>query len=599
MTARNELKAIKQYSFPKKTEKESSVEVKTANAKTTTAKLQDAFSSGTHVASQLLKKTGNILKHSALLAYNCSPINFSSVTGYAWPQITRLTGDPSGQFLKAQCGQGRGIWPVAKVACGLAVKDPRGLSYFWMAYKRVLVVTHPWDIKQVFFNDKKTKRGIIFETFDEIYGHDNFLSMQSSDEQRRKRNILINYLFTLEGLEELVPEVERVVDAFISQNVKPGENILARQLFLKLTMNAFSQAALRTGPIPGDQVVRIESDFRQALNGTLDPWNFGKIKLAAILDYIHLKLKFDSIERPKANLHSILRELVLAPPNAEKIRESESLLIQLARLEQKPLQDQKEGDRETLKLDTPLMLADLATLLFAGHDTTTWGLQFLFVLLADHPLIMEKLYQEIDKHRPQDNKWTKEAIDRVVYLRWVFEEMLRLYPVVGFSLRTVTERFLIAKMPSCTTEGEYKEALKNRPRLSKSEDIELLPGDQLLFAPIITHRALFPRGDEFIPERHDPKHPLYIDKSFRWLPFTFGKRDCPGRNFAFLEVALTVIHVLDMMKKQGLRLEVNQHHPLDFYVHGTLQLSRPLQFRFVPIDPSNEEKAEPVRRAFP
>ncbi len=77
------------------------------------------------------------------------------------------------------------------------------------------------------------------------------------------------------------------------------------------------------------------------------------------------------------------------------------------------------------------ILAQSIIFIFAGYETTSSVLSFLFYQLATNPKIQEKLQKEIDAFLPNKEAVTYDALVQMEYLDMVINENLRLYPITG------------------------------------------------------------------------------------------------------------------------------------------------------------------------
>jgi cytochrome P450 len=170
-----------------------------------------------------------------------------------------------------------------------------------------------------------------------------------------------------------------------------------------------------------------------------------------------------------------------------------------------------ESDSAKKKVDRELILENLKTVLFAGHDTTASALSFMLYLLAAHPENQQELVCEFAKlgHGAP----TLEALEALPHLDAVIKETLRLYPSAGFT----------------------REPL---------QDVDLgghiVPkGAQMFFFPYLIHRdeRLFKDPDTFKPERW--RAASASPESQGWIPFSLGARNCVGLKLALLELKAT------------------------------------------------------------
>lgn len=77
--------------------------------------------------------------------------------------------------------------------------------------------------------------------------------------------------------------------------------------------------------------------------------------------------------------------------------------------------------------------------MIAGKDTSANTLTWFFYMLCKHPLVQEKIFQEIQEATKVENAilpgifaegLTQEALDKMHYLHATLTETLRLYPAV-------------------------------------------------------------------------------------------------------------------------------------------------------------------------
>ncbi|KAM4055423.1 cytochrome p450 [Hirsutella rhossiliensis] len=102
-----------------------------------------------------------------------------------------------------------------------------------------------------------------------------------------------------------------------------------------------------------------------------------------------------------------------------------------------------------------------------------------------------------------------------------------------------------------------------RAAFASEEDINLSPGDMVdgKFVPAGTHLSVYPwatfqnpanfvEAESYIPERWLPAtHPRYegrfaADKRAVFKPFSYGPRDCIGKNLAYSEMRLIICRLL-------------------------------------------------------
>ncbi|XP_064096166.1 probable cytochrome P450 49a1 [Macrobrachium nipponense] len=235
----------------------------------------------------------------------------------------------------------------------------------------------------------------------------------------------------------------------------------------------------------------------------------------------------------------------------KRIRETEAELLQ-----------KKSDDTSELKLMEELLLTeglsrkDVVTLildmLVAGIDTTSHTLGFTLYLLARNPQAQATLQEEIDRVLG-DHKGPllPKHLAQMSYLKAVVKESLRVFPLtlgLGRELTkdTVLSGYLIPKGYMVFTLNMF---------MAKDE-------------------KLFPRAEEFVPERwlrHKPLGPIHPYAS---LPFGTGTRMCIGRRIAEQEIYTFLTRAMQ-------RYTVDyKYKDMDMITRLVFVPSEPLKFSF-------------------
>ena len=160
-------------------------------------------------------------------------------------------------------------------------------------------------------------------------------------------------------------------------------------------------------------------------------------------------------------------------------------------------------------------LIDEVLILFtAGFETTANTLSFTLFLLAKHPEIQDKLYQEVSGIA-FENEDLMQAMGKLSFTKQCIEEALRLYPPAY-----VIDRVSLSED---TIDG-HKYKKKTVWLMSLYE--------------LHRHADFWEQPTEFRPERFNPANKK--DYSDYYFPFGAGPRMCVGNNFAMYEMMMTV-----------------------------------------------------------
>lgn len=195
-------------------------------------------------------------------------------------------------------------------------------------------------------------------------------------------------------------------------------------------------------------------------------------------------------------------------------------------------------DDEGAALSDRQVRDEVMTLLFAGHDTTTSTVSFMFHELTMHPEATRGLMSEQDEvlkgRRPTADQLTGTALPK---LEMALEETLRMYPPAWIGPRRSIEPFEL--------EGTW------------------VPGNAYVnYSSWASHHLpdVFPEPERFIPERFSPKAKEALPKG-AYIPFGGGSRTCIGMRFGQLEIRTISSAILSRFNLElapGFRLSIRQ-----------------------------------------
>jgi len=160
-----------------------------------------------------------------------------------------------------------------------------------------------------------------------------------------------------------------------------------------------------------------------------------------------------------------------------------------------------------------LALHNALTFLVAGHETTANALAWTFYLLSEQPQAQAWCAEEA-RAALKPGASPSEVLDGLVYLRWVLEEAMRLYPPA----------------PRMEREAAADDQLGPIP-VKKGDLVGVWPW------VVHRHRALWDDPDAFNPENFTPEAKAQHHR-FQYIPFGGGPRICIGAQFATAEALL-------------------------------------------------------------
>ena len=203
--------------------------------------------------------------------------------------------------------------------------------------------------------------------------------------------------------------------------------------------------------------------------------------------------------------------------------------------------------------DLEKALGNIILFAFAGHDTTGHTLSWLLYELCKHPEHKKRLIEEVDEYwRNNDGVENYETFNQLPFMTQCITETLRMWPALA--------------------NGTYRE-------LEKDDKITGLNGEKVLikkgtYCQIINwtrHRNSELWGDDvnsFNPDREFKGSEIWDNKGFghynvsseRFSPFTYGPRNCLGKNFSQMEMRLILLNVF---KDHDFSLDSEQEKTVD------------------------------------
>ena len=185
----------------------------------------------------------------------------------------------------------------------------------------------------------------------------------------------------------------------------------------------------------------------------------------------------------------------------------------------------KELTKTTKEFNNDEIIANALLFFVAGFETISNLLTSVSLILATHPEIQEKLYQEVKaafgEEKTSINELSYEQLTSLKYLDAFISEILRLLPPV-----TRVERLCIEE-----------HTLPN--------GVKVEPGD-LIHLPIylMHHKSeYFYEPEKFDPERFMPENRHKVPAG-SYLPFVVGPRNCIGMRFALMEAKLAIVNLV-------------------------------------------------------
>jgi len=171
-----------------------------------------------------------------------------------------------------------------------------------------------------------------------------------------------------------------------------------------------------------------------------------------------------------------------------------------------------DDEHDNIPMTDQQVRDELMTLFIAGHETTAMALTWTLYLLARHPDVQERLYEEVHRVLSDGRLPTLADLETMTYTDQVLREAMRLYPPAwAIIVREAIEDVQI---------GDYT----------------VPAGGLIVISPWLLHHdpRVFPQPDRFDPERFAgdwrKRYPNYA-----YIPFGVGERTCSGSHMAMME----------------------------------------------------------------
>jgi cytochrome P450 len=196
------------------------------------------------------------------------------------------------------------------------------------------------------------------------------------------------------------------------------------------------------------------------------------------------------------------------------------------------------------------------TFMFAGHETTSNSLQWMLALLATRREIQNKLFEELCEVMGKGKSVDIDTLRQCQYLNNVVKESLRVLPTAP----------LIAKSLLVDDVLPYSKTVVPK-------------GETVVISIYHIHRNKHIYGDdaeEFRPERWEDADLERRCGSCGYIPFSVGKRNCIGKDFALNELCVllgTIVRNFSFAFAEG---ETFPKHKL----HVTLRLQSGYKLEF-------------------
>ncbi|MEM7465670.1 MAG: cytochrome P450 [Pseudomonadota bacterium] len=393
----------------------------------------------------------------------------------------------------------------------------------WKGFFNVYLINHPESIRQVLSKgyEHYSKRTIDYKVLMSIMGN-GLVSNDGPDWARQRK--LMQPVFSNRNVNSFDQAINEATSRTIErwENYPDGETVWMDREMLRLTYQIVGKTLFGTDI----------DEYHDEVAEILEVVNLRPQELKALLTLISW-LPVNSNrqwKKAKKKLDRIVYTLI-----DKRRKEGFGDNDILDRLLGAKDEDSGHGMNEVQLRD------EVVTLMLAGHETSANALAWTLHLLAEHPEIEQRLYDEIGSNIG-DTPATAADLAQMPYLKQVVQESMRIYPPVWAVARRSEEpaEYNGFFIPEKSYIGVAPYALHRDPKLWP---------DPTRFDP-----------DRFSPENGKGRH------SYCYLPFAAGPRACIGASMAMLEIQLVLVQLIRRFK-----VDMVPGHPIDSVAKVTLR----------------------------
>jgi cytochrome P450 len=326
--------------------------------------------------------------------------------------------------------------------------------------------------------------------------------------QRRRR--MMEMAFGQAGLKRVFPLMrEAVADMTARLSLAAGQEIVPIEFEMAHVTADIIFRTVFSRPLTRDEATTIYEAFAEFQEEMIRYGNRATIRVPKLFSFFTLRRAKAAASQIRGRLDPLIKARMEAVARGEAQKQQDILATLIA------VEDPETHTRFTYEE----LCEEVATLMLAGHETSSSTLAWALYLLANAPDIQARAQAEVSSVAG-DREIQFKDIKRLGLVRDIFREALRLYPPVPFMARDVAS--------SQEMRGHKVEA-----------------GSTVYVSPWILHRSEknWQQPESFDPDRFDQPEEAEAQRS-AYLPFSMGPRVCLGAAFAMQESTLILAELI-------------------------------------------------------
>uniref|UniRef100_M1AYX8 Cytochrome P450 n=1 Tax=Solanum tuberosum TaxID=4113 RepID=M1AYX8_SOLTU len=197
------------------------------------------------------------------------------------------------------------------------------------------------------------------------------------------------------------------------------------------------------------------------------------------------------------------------------------------------MMDIMQSGEAGFKFDRCHVKAVLLDMLMTSMDTSATSVEWILTELLRHPHVMKKLQKELEQVVGLDRMVEESDLENLNYLDMVIKEALRLHSAAPLLIHE--------SIQDCVVDGFFVQK-----------------GSRIIVNVYAAQRDpnAWPEPDKFLPERFVESTVDLRGHDFQLLPFSSGRRSCPGMQLGIIIVRLVVaqlVHCFDWELPNGMQ----------------------------------------------
>ncbi|CAH1100800.1 unnamed protein product [Psylliodes chrysocephalus] len=422
----------------------------------------------------------------------------------------------------------------------------------WLGPNNVLfALSDPEYIKKLFTDPKATEKAFIYDVLTEVFGPGILTAPAKIWKPHRRA---ISPYFTKNRIDSFVKTFSEDSAKFVNQLREVGNN---KDYDWSLFVKRYSLDVVCKSVMGMDLKINYVKHREDDLGHSIDMLNhYGIIKSLQVWYHVGMIYTFSTVKKKFEKYRELFNNITTSAVREKLHQLKDNDNADYAETETK----KRRPDLIEMIYSNPIfteqsLIYEVNTFLAAATDTTGMAICTTFLMLAMHPGIQQKVYDEVIDAIGLTEEIDPTGLVKMKYTERVIKETLRLFPPVVMFGRRLTGDINLGDiiLPKGASAGLIPSLLHRDPKYWK---------DPLTFNP-----------DRFLPEENSKRHPC------TYIPFSYGARNCIGKYYAFQNLkTLTATVIREFM----IYTAYKSVEEVEFTLQGVLTLTHGVKLWFEP-----------------